>query len=155
MVGGGQSRDRGTTDKVKLRGKQGTDRVFSRPTQSWAEGCDGRQCRSQGQGKGQAKKEERNTRDEGLASNVHMEVGGPEAHLEVAHCGLEAPTLGVGDTLETAEDGARVALTALHTPVLAGHAREPRMAGGGAHPGTQCVRAVGRAGHCWRTEKQR
>lgn len=87
--------------------------------------------------------------------NVHMGVGGPEAHLEVARCGLEAPTLGVGDTLETAEDEARVALTALHTPVVAGHAREPRMAGGGAQPGTQRVRAVGRAGHCWRREKQR
>lgn len=79
----------------------------------------------------------------------------PEAHLEVAHHGLEAPTLGPGDALQTAEDKARVALTAFHTPVRAGHAREPGMAGGGAHRGTQRVCAVGWAGHCWWRRKQR
>lgn len=78
----------------------------------------------------------------------------PEAHLEVAHRGVEAPALGPGDTLETAEHEARVALTALHTSVLAGHPREAGMAGGWAEPGAQCIPAVGRAAQSWGREKQ-
>ena len=87
--------------------------------------------------------------------NQRWHGGVPEAHLEVAHCGLEAPTLGWEDTLEAVEDEARVALAALHTPFLAGHAEEPGMAGGRARPGTHSVPAVGWAGQSWWGRKQR
>lgn len=78
----------------------------------------------------------------------------PEAHLEVAHRGLETPALGLGDALETAEHEARVALTALHAAVLTGHAQEAGKAGGGAPLGAQTVPAVGWAGQSWGREKQ-
>lgn len=76
-------------------------------------------------------------------------------HLEVAGRGVKAPTLGPGDALETTEDKARVALAALHASVLAGHAREPGMAGIGARLGTHGVVAVGGAGQRWWWEKHR
>lgn len=78
----------------------------------------------------------------------------PEAHLEVAHCGLQTPALGLGDALETAEHEARVALAALHAAVLTGHAQEAGKAGGGAPRGAQTVPAVGWAGQSWGREKQ-
>ena len=58
-----------------------------------------------------------------------------EAHLEVAHRGLEAPALGLGDALQAAEQEAWVALTALDATVLAGHAQETGKAGGRAQRG--------------------
>lgn len=79
----------------------------------------------------------------------------PGAHLEVASPGGEAPTLRPGDALETTEDEARVALTALHAPVLTGHAGEAGMAGVRAHLGTQGVVAVGWASQSWGKEGPR
>lgn len=77
------------------------------------------------------------------------------AHHEVAGFGVEASTLGPGDTLKTTEDEAGVALTALHASVLAGHAREAGMAGVRAQLGAHCVLAVGWAGQSWWREKHR
>lgn len=78
----------------------------------------------------------------------------PEAHLEVAHRGVKAPTLGLGDALQAAEHEAWVALAALHAPVLAGHAGEAGTAGGRAQLGAESVPAVGWAGQSWARERQ-
>lgn len=61
----------------------------------------------------------------------------------------------MGDTLETTEDEAWVALTAFYTSVLAGHARELGMACVGAQLGTYGIRAVGWAVQSWWREKHR
>lgn len=62
---------------------------------------------------------------------------------------VKAPTLGSGDALETTEDEARVALTALHTSVLARHAREVGVAGLRALLGTYGILAVRWAVQSW------
>lgn len=79
----------------------------------------------------------------------------PKAHLDITRCGVEAATLGPGDALEATEDEAWVALAALHAAVLAGPARELRMAGVGAQPGTQRVPTVAGAGQRWWRRKHR
>lgn len=79
----------------------------------------------------------------------------PETHHDVVAHGVKAPTLGSGDALETTEDEARVALTALHTSVLAGHARELGVAGLRALLGTYGVLAVRWAVQSWWKEKHK
>lgn len=86
---------------------------------------------------------------------LHGQEAQPETHHDVAAHEVKAPTLGLGDALETAEDEARVALTALHASVLAGHDREVGVAGLRALLGTYGVLAVGWAVQSWWKEKHR